>query len=71
MALQLNISAKTVEKHRQLLHSRTGTTTLPELVRLQFIAERPLEAAYSLVPDEDSTESLDALKVRPEIPQAG
>lgn len=48
IALQLNISKKTVEKHRDFIRRRTETSTLPELVRLKANADRPLEAAYSL-----------------------
>lgn len=48
IALQLNISVKTVEKHRDVVRQRTHTLTAPELERLNAVAERPLTAVYRL-----------------------
>jgi len=48
VAKQLNISVRTVEKHRKQMHGRTETTTLLDLLRVYLAAERPLTAAYSL-----------------------
>ena len=45
---QLHITTKTVEKHRRLIYQRTEAQSLPELVRLDFISRRSLEAAYSM-----------------------
>ncbi|MEQ9410793.1 MAG: LuxR C-terminal-related transcriptional regulator [Fuerstiella sp.] len=53
IGLQLKISSKTVEKHREMIHRRTETLSLPELVYLHAIAERPLSAAYALDSLED------------------
>lgn len=48
IAYQMKISAKTVEKQRNEIRQRTGTTSLAELERLKATADRPLNAAYSL-----------------------
>ncbi len=45
---ELDVSTKTIEKHRQLIYERTGSHSLPELVRLDFIARRSPDAAFSL-----------------------
>lgn len=48
IGLQLNLSVKTVEKHRVMIRHRTATESLVELERLNSIANRPLTAAYCL-----------------------
>jgi len=48
IGLQLNLSTKTVEKHRVTIRSKTATTSLTELYRLYCVANRPLTAAYCL-----------------------
>lgn len=46
----LTISPKTVEKHRQMVHERTGTRTLPDLVHLQEVAARSPDLMYQSNP---------------------
>lgn len=45
---ELQISPKTVEKHRQRLHLATCTQTVTDLVRLTMTADLPLNAAFCL-----------------------
>jgi len=60
IGIDLGISIKTVEKHRQAVHQKTNTHSLSELIRLHFTSEQPLEAAYGLLnsglPDASPTE---------------
>ena len=49
IARLLRVSIKTIEKHRQIIHERIGVKSLPELVRIHTIAQRPLETAFGLI----------------------
>lgn len=48
IGLELNLSVKTVEKHRVMIRHRTATSSLIELERLNCVANRPITAAYGL-----------------------
>lgn len=48
ISLQLDISVKTVEKHRHGVHRRTNTASIADLVRLSIVAERPQGLAYGI-----------------------
>ena len=62
IGLQLDISVKTVEKHRQEVHRRTKTPTLPDLVRLNILAERAMGTAFG--PTSDNFPDLEAGSLR-------
>jgi len=48
IGIDLGISIKTVEKHRQAVHQKTKTGSLSELIRLHFRSEQPIEAAFGM-----------------------
>ena len=51
VAIQLHISSKTVEKHRHMIHRRTSTRSLPQLIELAVLSTLPLEAAFGSCPE--------------------
>jgi FixJ family two-component response regulator len=60
IGLQLHISIKTVEKHRHVIHQRTATRCLSELVGLYIAAGNPLDAAYGFGPQPMADDSDEA-----------